>query len=130
MTNTEKNVEILDKRKVLAEFMGVRYYNDEKVMKVFDNDYHDGIAYHCEWHPNCELSETNILVWDYCPDKSYCQLMPIWVKFRDLDNLNASDEHTYLRHCDNVSHSITRGTISEAFEALYEAILWFNNLNK
>jgi hypothetical protein len=62
-------------------------------------------------------------------DTDYNWLMKAWVKFMET---NVDLEH-FLRKdalCEGLTYWIANGTISEAFEKLYEAINWLNSLKK
>ncbi len=58
----------------------------------------------------------------------YNNLMPVWVKFRDL---KLEDDLLFYKHekiSDIISRSITYGTITEAFDELVKGIEWAESL--
>lgn len=66
---------------------------------------------------------------------SYDALMPAWVMFRGKyrqfePNMNIRPSSEFLHHLETVEHAITAQSLSQAFDALYEAIVWYNSLNK
>lgn len=52
-------------------------------------------------------------------------LMKAWERFRSYKLY----DHEYMKHKHIIANHISFGTISEAFEALYEGVNWYNNLN-
>jgi len=70
---------------------------------------------------------------DFDPHRDWNWLMKAWEKFRDIEV--EGTEHKYPivgfgeTHFEYVSRNITEGSITEAFEALYEGIDWYNNLS-
>jgi len=113
---------IQDKNIVIAEFMGMSQTEMEtEVLKI-------------KWtiwelpteDPNFSfLSRHEHLIFD----TDYNWLMKAWVKFRDIKvDLNNLVKHEAL--CEGLMYWICNGTISEAFEALYEAVNWLNSLKK
>lgn len=102
---------------IIAEFMGVNYYQDEPLMKTFYDDNGDGTLFYCEWHPYCERDSTNIMAWVFDPGKNWCQLMPV------VEKIETMDIPDHLKHCFN-------GTINTDIEVAYslvvEFIKWFN----
>lgn len=63
--------------------------------------------------------------WDYSND--YNLLMRVWVKFRDLNienNAEYSDKKKFL------AHLLAFHKISDFHRWLYDAITWYNQLNK
>ena len=60
---------------------------------------------------------------DFNPDRDWNWLMKAWKKFREY-NLY---DYEYMRHESIIATKITFGTISEAFEALYEGVNWYTN---
>jgi len=72
---------------------------------------------------------------------SWNWIHPVWEKFRDMkkDNLYASSLGSFKKmtidimhreYCNKIRPHITDGTKMEAFTTLYEAITWFNSLNR
>lgn len=104
MTKEEKNIAI-------AEFMGAKYCNDDP--KNFPNGYYVS-----------DLPEM-IPYW-FVFDCDWNWLMKAWYKFRDL-NL---EDKLYSDNRQNIAHKMSFKTISEAFEALYEGIYWYNSTRK
>lgn len=65
----------------------------------------------------------------------YDNLMPAWVKFRDLkfsepDDNPTMDEIKHLKLCASISWSITNKPITEAFDELVSGINWYNSIKK
>lgn len=58
--------------------------------------------------------------------KSYDLLMPVWVKFRDLNLENM----VYSKLRGDLIFSISCKPIKETHRLIYEAITWYNQLNK
>lgn len=109
---------------LIAEFMG---------KKVTEFTWRD---YSCI----CECDEEGNVDWYdrlpvYNPNVDYNELMPVWVKFRDLeidyktDNLQFSD-FNYIRLKQNLEKTIMRKPIEKAFEELGKAIEWYNKIKR
>ncbi len=65
--------------------------------------------------------------------KSYDWLMPVWFKFRDLKKDKEFVKNNFIEFsCKKniIADSILEKSISEAHKLLYEAITWYNQLNK
>lgn len=62
---------------------------------------------------------------DFDPHRDWNWLMKAWERFRGYKLY----DHDYMRHKHIIANYISFGTISEAFEALYEGIHWYTNLN-
>lgn len=60
---------------------------------------------------------------------SYNRLMKAWQKFRDLELVPGHKVEYYNRR-NNLAQAIPFVSIGEAFDALHEAIQWYNSLNK
>ena len=53
---------------------------------------------------------------------SWSWLMPVCKKFDELDIL----DEDYINHCDNIDHCVTLYDIEAVYEAVVQAILWYN----
>lgn len=61
------------------------------------------------------------------------KLMPVWVKFRDLEFDRHTEKVKFLSHqvkCQDLRYHITDNLIKEAFEELSKAIEWYNTIKK
>ena len=62
---------------------------------------------------------------------SYDSLMPVWVKFRELEAFTDSGTRkTYYSLCDEVKDAIADEGIEDAFIALSNAIIWYNSIKE
>ena len=52
--------------------------------------------------------------------------MPVCKKFDSLDLV----EEDYINHCDNIDHCVTQYEIEPVYEAVVQAILWYNEFIK
>lgn len=121
-----------NKNELIAEFMGVNYYKDEALMKVFLDE--ESILFYCEWHPEYH-KETNRLAWSFNPDKNWCQLMPVVEKIEKLYRQDfppdfiarmLAQEPTIDHHYMDVI-AIPLGTpINEVHAAIIAFIEWYN----
>jgi len=59
----------------------------------------------------------------------YDWLHRVWEKFRDLEFI-AFNYGVHKNHCTVISNALVNGTISEAFDALYNGIEFVNGLKK
>ncbi len=61
---------------------------------------------------------------------SYDILMPVWVKFRDMNLMDITDAQRlyYNVHYQNITTALTQDTITEFFIYLSSAIIWYQNL--
>ena len=57
---------------------------------------------------------------------SWNLLMPVCKKFDSLDLV----EEDYINHCDNIDHCVTQYEIEPVYEAVVQAILWYNEFIK
>jgi len=64
---------------------------------------------------------------------SYDWLHRVWEKFRDLTAIDSAigiNLMECIEHRDRIRNALTDGTISEAFEALYQGIEFVNGLKR
>ena len=123
MSNTDK---VTEGNKLIAEFMGCNVYLHEPLMKVIANEEdHDGICYHCEWHPEYK-KHSNIIAWVYEPNINWCQLMPVIEKIRDMKNESAE----YMTENSKIAKALTTARIWIVYQAVTEFIKWYNQQPK
>jgi len=116
MTNTEKNVAIAKFMSIdvhVLSFKSVPEHREVIVGKEEDFDWDS------DWK-----TYTN-----FNPDTDWNWLHRAFVKFRELP-IPEGDSAYFSYHKREIVNGFEYDTISEAFEALYEGIFWFNNLNK
>lgn len=115
----QRKMTIEDKNIVIAEFMGM----SQTKVKIVELNINSTI-----WELPTEdqnfsfLSRHEHLLFD----TDYNWLMKAWVKFRDLNLYN----YDYMQLKNTFLNILAFRTISEAFEALYEAVNWLNSLKK
>lgn len=114
MTNTEKNVEI-------GLFLGGKLSESKERIFLWE----DEVMYFA--------IQRDILESRYRLkfDTDWNWFMKAWEKFRDLeiDSTPHNVNYHYVTRI-NLGSKILHGTISEAFEALYEGVNWYQNFNK
>lgn len=109
MTTEDKNI-------VIAEFLGIdvhklSFLKDPTYVRVILGKEED-----FDWDS----------IHDFDPHRDYNWLMKAWVKLRDMKLY----DFEFNRHRHLIETCICKHTISEAFDALYEAINWLNSLKK
>ena len=57
---------------------------------------------------------------------SWSWLMPVCKKFDELDLV----DEDYVNHCDMIDHCVTQYEIEPVYEAVVQAILWYNEFIK
>lgn len=101
-------------KEIVAEFMGYASFqsnNGKRLWRIISQ----------KWdHLATESSDLHF-------DTDYNQLIPAWVKFRELV-IDRSDYFDYLNHKVQIRSAITERPITEAFAALVEGIEWYNSL--
>lgn len=98
---------IQDKNRVLAEFMGAIWH---------ENFY----CYIMNYMPESPHYAPNNLIYH----ESLDWLWPVWCKFRDLEL--PAPRINYRWHVDTIARQFRIGDIAEIHEALYNAIVWYN----
>lgn len=96
-----------DKNKLIAEFEGAQVnfgYNKQSVLHLGVHINVKELGYNASWN------------W----------LMPACKKF---DSLDLVDEN-YVKHCDNIDFLVSQYEIEPVYEALVQAILWYNEFIK
>lgn len=62
---------------------------------------------------------------------SWSWLMPVWVRFRDLDfRGNAPRRWNHENHKERIVNCLISGTIGECHEAMYNGIKWYQKINQ
>lgn len=64
-----------------------------------------------------------------CYHLDWNQLMPVWVKFRDLE-IDEEMFPDYDTLCIGIKYSMAHGTIEEFFEEVVKAVKWYNETIK
>lgn len=123
--------EILADRRLIAEFLGCQISLDKKKPLMYI-DIGDGerTMFYCEWH-TAYTEGTNILAWDFAPDKNWCQLMPAYNKFRLLKGMYTKEQQK--KHGNYIGMIITaigNYELQDAAHLLSSGIQWYNTQNK
>ncbi len=109
--------------RVIAEFMGYEKWKKD-YYKIPNSIWFDSLA-QSDKHVNMCVENCRF-------HNEYRWLMPVWVKFRDLFAGEKYSEETLVKRnthrvkCMLIERSILNKSISEAFTALAEAIIWYN----
>ena len=126
------NEQITEAKKVMAEFMGYKYYqfpgtqryagwrlSDKPILEKF---MHSGLI---GKRPYLGRTTKSLKFND-----SWNWLHPVWEKLRDLrfENLESQFNHTEIK--ERLCHEITYGTLQSSFEKLGEAVIWYQSLKK
>ena len=108
--------EQLQYSKVIVGFMGdIIIFDSEEDMRAY---------------PILELTSW-CYSWQCQYHTSYDWLMPVWVKFRDLEKVVPLAQMTECtRLFSNIEKAIVHKPIDQLFEALAEAIIWYNQTKK
>lgn len=62
--------------------------------------------------------------------ESYDWLMPVWVKFRELEFDNMGHKINHAHHKQAITYKMAYGTLPELYEALVKAVEWVNSLKQ
>lgn len=119
MTEEEKQ-----KSRALAVFMGVIQQPIEQY--IFEED-SNGIS------ANSSIKPHFVYLPKFTTD--YNSLMEVWRKFRDLpltrnDFITEPNIESYLEYLGKCEAALLNGTITDLFNALSDAVIWYNNLKK
>ena len=105
-----------EKTRIIAEFDGCEFHNDDEFYE------------HGYFLKDTSMVPLEINELEY--DLSYDWLMPVWHKFRDLRFRSINDQFTHSHYKESIIKEIANGNEETLFNALAEAIEWYNTTKK